>query len=84
MHHVTCVLFSVAFSVLILLGQPILLRAGSRSHNLPVSLVGDAAIAADVNVVVGHADELGGREGLGGEPRVEVADRVTPQRHVGI
>ena len=48
---------------------------------MPVSLVGDAAIAADVDVVVGHGDELGGWEGLGREPGVEVADRVTPQRH---
>ena len=58
--------------------------AYSENHDLPVSLVGDAAIAADVDVVVCHGDELGGGERLGGEAGVEVADGVPPQRHVGI
>ena len=54
---------------------------GSPSWDLPVPLVGDAAVAADVDVVVCHGDKLGGGEGLGGEARVEVADRVTSQCH---
>ena len=52
-------------------------------NDLPVPLVGDAAVAAaHVDVVVGHGDELGGGEGLGGESGVEVADRVTPESHL--
>ena len=64
------------FTVQNLLGHP--------SHvDLPVPLVGDAAVASDVHVVVCHGDELGGGEGLGGEARVEVADRVPSQCHDG-
>ena len=65
------------FPVLILVGRPVC----SPFWALPVPLVGDAAVAADVHVVVRHGDELGGREGLGGEARVEVADRVPSQCH---
>ena len=54
---------------------------GSPSWDLPVPLVGDTAVAADVDVVVRHGDELGGRESLSGEAPVEVADRVPSQCH---
>ena len=50
---------------------------------MPVPLIGDAAVAADVDVVVRHGDELGGGEGLGDETGVEVADRVPSQCHDG-